>query len=94
VTTRKKWISALVLGLALAGSGNLTPTAADAPTRAAAEPPKAQAQAEFDDAYGHLKKLMGDLTVMQAQYQQPKADKAAIEAKFNEIKEVAQAAGD
>lgn len=94
VTTRKKWTSALVLGLALGGSGNLTPAAAEAPTRAAVEAPKAQVQAEFDDAYGHLKKLMGDLTVMQAQYQQPKVDKAALEAKFNQVKAVAQVAGD
>jgi len=51
-------------------------------------------KAEFDDAFGRLKKLMADLTVLQAQYQQPKADKPALEAKFNAVKAEAQAAGD
>jgi cyclophilin family peptidyl-prolyl cis-trans isomerase len=51
-------------------------------------------KADFDDAFGKLKKLMADLTVLQAQYQQPKADKPALEAKFNAVKVEAQAAGD
>jgi len=41
-----------------------------------------------------MKKLMADLTVIQAQYQQPKADKAALEAKFEAIKQEALAAGE
>ncbi len=53
----------------------------------------AEAQAEFDEALGHIKKLMADLTVLQAQYQQPKADKPALEAKFEATKQVAEAAG-
>ena len=36
---------------------------------------------------------MADLTMLQAQYQQPKADKPALEAKFEATKKVAEAAG-
>ncbi len=52
------------------------------------------ARADFDDALGRMKKLMADLTVIQAQYQQPKADKAALEAKFEATKREALAAGE
>jgi cyclophilin family peptidyl-prolyl cis-trans isomerase len=52
------------------------------------------ARADFDDALGRMKKLMADLTVIQAQYQQPKADKAALEAKFEATKREAMAAGE
>jgi len=51
------------------------------------------ARAEFDDALGRMKKLLADLTVIQAQYQQPKADKTALEAKFEAAKREAMAAG-
>jgi len=51
------------------------------------------ARAEFDDALGRMKKLMADLTVLQAQYQQPKADKAVLEARFEATKQEAMAAG-
>ncbi len=59
----------------------------------AEEPAVATAQAEFDEAFGRIKKLMADLTVLQAQYQQPKADKAAVEAKFEATKKEAETAG-
>ncbi len=54
----------------------------------------ATAKAEFDEAFGQMKKLMADLTVLQAQYQQPKADKAAVEAKFEAVKKEAQGVGE
>ena len=54
----------------------------------------AEAKAEFAEALGRMKKLMADLTVLQAQYQQPKADKAALQASFEEVKQEAQAAGE
>ena len=54
----------------------------------------AEAKAEFAEALGRMKKLMADLTVLQAQYQQPKADKSALEASFEAVKQEAQAAGE
>lgn len=54
----------------------------------------AEAKAEFAEALGRMKKLMADLTVLQAQYQQPKADKAALQASFEAVKQEAQAAGE
>jgi cyclophilin family peptidyl-prolyl cis-trans isomerase len=81
----RKWISAVLLASVGVCLGPL-------PHTIAAGPPDAKAQ--FDEAFGHLKKLMADLTVLQAQYQQPQADKLALEAKFNAVKQEAQAAGD
>ena len=54
----------------------------------------AEAKAEFAEALGRMKKLMADLTVLQAQYQQPKADKSALEASFEAVKQEAEAAGE
>ncbi|MEX1075346.1 MAG: peptidylprolyl isomerase [Pirellulales bacterium] len=54
----------------------------------------AEAKAEFAEALGRMKKLMADLTVLQAQYQQPKADKSALEARFEAVKQEAEAAGE
>lgn len=42
----------------------------------------AKAQAEFDAAAKEMKELVAELAVLQAQYHQPKADKAAVEASF------------
>ena len=53
----------------------------------------AEAKAEFAEALGRMKKLMAYLTVLQAQYQQPKADKSALEASFEAVKQEAEAAG-
>jgi len=72
----------------VAFDGASLPTAAARQVAAAADP-----KAEFDEALGHVKKLMADLTVLQAQYQQPKADRPALEAKFEETRKVAEAAG-
>jgi cyclophilin family peptidyl-prolyl cis-trans isomerase len=72
---------ALLAGLA-AGSGR-----ADEPQPAAA------VRATFDEAIAEIKKLMADLTVLQAQYQQPKADRAALAAEFERKKAAAEAAG-
>jgi len=72
---------ALLFGAAAVVAGGQAPAAA--PT----------ARAEFEEALGRLKKLLGDLTVLQAQYQQPEADKAALEASFERTKQEAEAAG-
>jgi cyclophilin family peptidyl-prolyl cis-trans isomerase len=80
----QRWAGiAAALTLACVAAG---PVAGDEPTSAAA-------RADFDQAFGRLKKLMADLTVLQAQYQQPKADKAAIEATFLKTRAEAEAAG-
>jgi cyclophilin family peptidyl-prolyl cis-trans isomerase len=55
----------------------------------AADP--ADPKADFEAANKEMKDLVGELTVLQAQYQQPQADKAAVEAKFEAVKAKAQA---
>jgi cyclophilin family peptidyl-prolyl cis-trans isomerase len=50
-------------------------------------------RAEFAEAFGLLKKRMADLTVLQAQYQQPNADRLAIQAQFEKTKAQAEEAG-
>jgi cyclophilin family peptidyl-prolyl cis-trans isomerase len=79
-------VGLVVIGVII--GGGLSPRAV---ARQAA--PVADPAAEFDEALGHVKKLMADLTVLQAQYQQPKADKPALEARFEATKKVAEAAG-
>jgi len=79
-------IGIVAIGVLLGSGGAATAVARQATTLA-------DPKAEFDEALGHVKKLMADLTVLQAQYQQPKADKPAIEAKFESAKLVAEAAG-
>jgi cyclophilin family peptidyl-prolyl cis-trans isomerase len=59
-----------------------------------AKPDKAKAQGEFEAARKEHRQLVGDLTVLQAEYQKPDADKSAIEAKFDATKVKAQAAWD
>jgi len=58
------------------------------------KPDVTQAKAEFDAAKKALKQLVGELTVLQAEYQKPDADKPAVEAKFEATKVKAQAASD
>jgi cyclophilin family peptidyl-prolyl cis-trans isomerase len=81
----RRWarIAAVVVLVAVAGG------------QGTGEEPKsaAAARAEFEQAFGQLKKLMADLTVLQAQYQQPKADKVALEATFEKTRTEAEAAG-
>ena len=76
------WLAALlaaVAGVALA-----------APDVATAIDPK-QAAAEFEAVSAEMKKLVGDLAVLQAKYHQPGADKPALEARFEETRQKAQA---
>ena len=53
---------------------------------------RALAEANFSTAQEQLKKLVGELTVLQAEYQQPDADKTAIENKFNTTRDQARTA--
>ncbi len=76
------WLAALpavVAGVALA-----------APDAAKAVDPT-QAAAEFEAVSAEMKKLVGDLAVLQAKYHQPGADKPALEARFEETRQKAQA---
>lgn len=50
------------------------------------------AEANFNTAQEELKKLVGELTVLQAEYQQPDADKSAIEKSFNATRDKARTA--
>ena len=60
-----------------------------------AEPdPGLNAKATFAEAQKELREYVALLTTLQAEYQEPGADKAAIEAKFNETKKKAQSAND
>jgi cyclophilin family peptidyl-prolyl cis-trans isomerase len=61
--------------------------------QAPAEAVLSDPRAAFDEAIAEIKKLMADLTVLQAQYQQPKADRAALAAEFERKKVAAEAAG-
>jgi len=76
----------------LAGVAVLVAIAGERGRIQAAEPAPGEPQAVFDQAFGRVKKLMADMTVLQAQYQQPKADKQALEAKFEEAKRDAETA--
>jgi cyclophilin family peptidyl-prolyl cis-trans isomerase len=64
------------------------------PSAVEAKPDAAQAQAAFDAARKEHKTLVGDLAVLQAEYQKPDANKPAIEARFDATKAKAQAAWD
>jgi len=57
-----------------------------------ADPSLAIADANFNTAQEELKKLVGELTVLQAEYQQPDADKTAIESSFNATRDKARTA--
>jgi len=52
----------------------------------------ADAKATFTKAQQDLKRLIGELAALQAEYQQPGADKARIEKRFNEARNDARAA--
>jgi cyclophilin family peptidyl-prolyl cis-trans isomerase len=54
----------------------------------------ADARAAFEAATSAMKELVGELAVLQAKYNQPGADKKAIEARFNETAVKAQAASE
>jgi cyclophilin family peptidyl-prolyl cis-trans isomerase len=95
-TMANRWRAVIVAsGLALGGGGR--PGVAQEPAApgpvAPAEAVAPAERAEFDEAIAELKKLMADLTVLQAQYQQPKADRAALAARFERKKAEAEGAG-
>ncbi|NBX30925.1 hypothetical protein EBR04_10880, partial [bacterium] len=73
----------------------LLPAALASPARGApdAAPPvdPRQAAATFDAVSDEMKKLVGELAVLQAKYHQPGADKPALEARFEETRKKAQA---
>ena len=86
-----RWRAMSVALALLAGAG---PLAAWARQPAAAEPAAAaDPRAAFAAAIAELKKLMADLTVLQAQYQQPEADRPALERLFEQKKAAAEVAG-
>jgi len=80
---RAAWLAGVAMLVAIAGGRGSVP---------AADPPAGEPQVVFDQAFGRVKKLMADMTVLQAQYQQPKADKRALEAKFEDAKREAETA--
>ena len=51
-----------------------------------------QTDSRFVQSQAELKKLIGELTALQAEYQQPNADKASIENKFNITRDKAREA--
>ena len=76
--TRRRW--RMVWAAAAIACGPFALAADPAPVDAAA------AKKEFDAASKEMNDLVGELTVLQAMYQQPKADKAALEAKYEALK--------
>jgi len=60
--------------------------------RAADSAEVAAAKQTFDASEREFRKVVSDMTVLQAQYHQPGADKAAIEARFKEVSTSAVAA--
>jgi cyclophilin family peptidyl-prolyl cis-trans isomerase len=82
-----RWLA--VGAIAVAASGR--PAAAAEATSPA---DVAAAKAAFDAASKEMKDLVAELTVLQAQYHQPKADKAAVESRFNETAAKARAVSD
>lgn len=84
----RRWRMAFTAAALAATACGLT-----APPAAAAAADKAAAEAEFAAASKDMKDVVGELTVLQAMYQQPQADRAALEQKFETVKVRAQAAG-
>ena len=83
------WLAALhavAAGVALAAPA----PALAAPDAPAPVDPK-QAAAKFEAVSAEMKKLVGDLAVLQAKYHQPGADRPALEARFEETRQKAQA---
>ena len=84
-----------MVGGRLAFVACLMAVAAGQPLAAAADAKAiAAAKAEFDAAGRDFKELVSDMTVLQAQYHQPKADRDAIEARFKEASTKAVAASE
>ncbi len=76
-------------------ASNLPQGAAEPPSQTKQEAPNRspeQTDADFIQAQEELKKLVGELTALQAEYQQPNADKISIESKFNATRDKARKA--
>ncbi|MCP4500890.1 MAG: hypothetical protein GY822_13095, partial [Deltaproteobacteria bacterium] len=74
---------------------NLPQGTAEPPAKTKKEetiPSSAQTDSDFSQAQEDLKKLVGELTSLQAEYQQPNADKTSIENKFNATRDKAREA--
>jgi len=90
----ENWRRVVIVAVGLVAGGGLG-AAAQKPAAAAAgdAASAAEPRAAFDAAVAEIKKLMADLTVLQAQYQKPDADRPALEMQFEEKKQAAEAAG-
>lgn len=79
----------LVVGVACSGRG----VAADVPAAVNdSATPSSDAKQNFTKAQQELKRLVGELAALQAEYQQPGADKQRIEARFNAARDEARVA--
>ncbi len=85
----------IVGGFYLSLASNLPQGVAEPPAETKKEEqnssPK-QTDTDFIQAQEELKKLVGELTALQAEYQQPNADKISIESKFNATRDKARKA--
>jgi cyclophilin family peptidyl-prolyl cis-trans isomerase len=92
-----EWLAAAIVASVVVLVGMVSvagrPVAA-APAGPAGKPDAAAAKAEFEAAGNEMRELMAELTVLQAQYHQPAADKAVVENRFKQIATQAQAASD
>ncbi len=82
-------------GFCLSLASNLPHGVAEPPPETKKEEPNSspkQTDADFIQAQEELKKLVGELTALQAEYQQPNADKISIESKFNATRDKAHKA--
>lgn len=89
-SARRRWRTVATMGVALVAAACGT-VRAQVAAPAAKPTDTAAAKTEFDAASKEMKDLVGELTVLQAMYQQPKADKAALAEKFEAVKVKAQA---
>jgi len=90
----ENWRRMVIVALGLAAGGGLGAAAQEPAPAAAGDAASAtEPRAAFDAAVAEIKKLMADLTVLQAQYQKPDADRPALEKQFEEKKKAAEAAG-
>lgn len=79
----------LVVGVACSGRGVAADVAAAVNDSAT---PSSDAKQNFTKAQQELKRLIGELAALQAEYQQPGADKQRIEARFNAARDEARLA--
>jgi len=88
-------LTAALLGVALLPglAWSVEAAAADIPVvESDADELAANARQTFTEAQQDLKRLIGELAALQAEYQQPGADKQQIEARFNAARDEARAA--